>query len=281
MDSSPFRSIEISDRRYERDGLRHVTVGSTALRGRADVSLFVPAGLRREDPREPPFRDGRDPPLVILLHGVHGSHWAWASQGGAHLTARRLIRRGTIRAMVLAMPSDGLRGGGTGYLRHPERDFERWIVEEVPAAAALAAGRTGSWPAIFLAGLSMGGFGALRLGAKHAGRFRAVSGHSSITRFEQMREFVEDDLSLYHVRDRDRSVLRTILENRDRCPPLRFDCGTEDPLIEHNRELHRQLTEAGVPHRYREFRGGHEWPYWEDHVADSLRFFHEVLSDES
>jgi enterochelin esterase-like enzyme len=37
--------------------------------------------------------------------------------------------------------------------------------------------------------------------------------------------------------------------------------------------LHQQLTEHGIAHEYEEFPGGHEWPYWERHLADSLSFF--------
>src|SRR3546814_9304706 len=99
-----------------------MTVKSAALVSRAYSSLFWPdcvAGLA-------------DVPIVILLHGVYGSHWAWALKGGAHLTAQRLIDEDTIPPLVLAMPSDGLWGDGSGYVPHRTRDFERWIVEEVP-----------------------------------------------------------------------------------------------------------------------------------------------------
>ena len=271
--SSPvFRTFELSDPRYESLSLRHVTVKSAALRRRADITFFIPPSL---DLTSPP------PPLVILLHGVYGSHWSWSLQGGAHLTAHSLIERQIIAPMILAMPSDGLWGDGSGYVRHAEQDVERWIVEEVPAAAARVFGSAEPWLAIFLCGLSMGGFGALRLGAKHHRIIRGVSAHSAMTRFEQMRDFVEEDLSLYGTPAEDRDVLATILENRAELPPFRFDCGTDDPLIEPNRELHRQLTAARVPHRYEEFGGGHEWQYWHDHVADTLCFFNGIFCDGS
>ena len=73
--SSLFRRIEISEPQYESEGLRHVTVKSAALGRRADVTLWIP------DKTTGPV------PLVILLHGVYGSHWAWAGKGGAHRTA--------------------------------------------------------------------------------------------------------------------------------------------------------------------------------------------------
>ena len=65
--------------------------------------------------------------------------------------------------------------------------------------------------------------------------------------------------------------------NYERLPPLRFDCGTDDPLIEANRELHRALTRMDVRHEYQEFPGGHDWPYWTEHVRQTLAFCKTVL----
>jgi enterochelin esterase-like enzyme len=268
-EAARFRTLEISDPRLEPEGLRFVTVKSAALRGRADLTLFAPPGIAATDPALP---------LVVLLHGVYGSHWSWAFQGGAHQTVARLVREGVVGPMVLAMPSDGLWGDGSGYLTHPAQDFESWIVREVPVAASAALGRTEPWRAIFLSGLSMGGFGALRLGAKHPERFQGVSAHSSITHMDQMGAFVEEALELYSVPPSERSVLDEILRRHDALPPLRFDCGIDDPLIEHNRELHRALLGAGIAHRYDEFPGAHDWGYWAEHVTDSLRFFHGIAS---
>ncbi|HEX3163787.1 MAG TPA: hypothetical protein VHQ92_14515, partial [Pseudolabrys sp.] len=68
MNDSVFRTIEISDPRFELEGLRWVTVKSRALKHRADLTLFVPAQARGKEKL----------PVVILLPGVYGSHWAWA-----------------------------------------------------------------------------------------------------------------------------------------------------------------------------------------------------------
>ena len=86
--------LEVSDPSLSPEGLCFVTVRSEALGQRADLTLFVPpeaAGLR-------------DVPIVILLHGVYGSHWAWALKGGAHVTTQRLIATGELPPVVLATP---------------------------------------------------------------------------------------------------------------------------------------------------------------------------------
>jgi enterochelin esterase-like enzyme len=120
----------------------------------------------------------------------------------------------------------------------------------------------------------MGGYGALRLGAKHPLRFRALSAHSSATALEQLKD-VTGEAILPSEPD---TVLEWMLTNKAKLPPFRFDCGSDDFLISHNRELHRRLNEAGVAHQYEEFSGGHDWLYWREHIKESLLFFESQLA---
>ena len=254
-----FLTTELSDPRFEVEGLRQATVSSPALGRRGDCTFWAPPNAAG------PL------PLIVLLHGVYGSHWAWASKAGAHRIAASLIGSGELPPLALAMPSDGLFGLGSGYVSHAAGDFRAWILDEIPLLAATALEGVGTDAPLALAGLSMGGFGALLLGARNAERVRAAAGMSSITDFAQMRFFV-GDISGYDVATEDRSVLDAIVANRDRLPALHIDCGDADPLIEPNRALHAALLDAGVPHDYVEHPGGHEWPYWEAHLRAALQF---------
>lgn len=263
-----FRTVELSDRRFESEGLRHVTVKSPALSHRADLTVF-----------SCPETEGlANVPLVLLLHGAYGSHWAWPLKGGAHRTAERLCKEGVIPPMVLAMPSDGLWGDGSGYLPFKTQNFERWILDEVPAAAALASPVLGPDSPVCIAGLSMGGFGALRLAAKYPHKFRAASGLSSATHLDQLLNYVEEARSSYTVPEEDCSLLETMQRNKPNLTPFRFDCGVLDPLLEPNRVLHQGLLEAAIPHVYEELPGGHDWTYWEAHLERTLRFFGKHLT---
>ena len=267
-DAPPFPTAELSDPRFERDGLRFVTVKSGALGRRGDVSVYVPPGAT--DPM----------PLVILLHGVSGSHWSWAWRGGAPLTAARLIESGEIPPLALAMPSDGLWGDGSGYVPHDDADYERWIVDDVPVAAGLADERISDRSPLFIAGFSMGGFGALRLGAKYAARFSGISAHSAVTTIARLGETVEEPLAqLASFGAADGTALHWLEAHRTRLPPVRFDCGTGDGLLAGNRALHAALDARGVEHVYEEFPGGHDWPYWKLHLADTLRFFGGLVTE--
>lgn len=264
---SAFRTVELSDPAIPADGLRFATVKSCALRQRADVALYVTPGAQGL----------ADLPIVILLHGVYGSHWAWALKGDAHRTATRLAAAGALPPVALLTPSDGLWGDGSGYVAHARRDFERWIVDEVPALACeTISGCTPRSP-LLVAGLSMGGFGALRLAGKHPARFAAAAAHSAMTDIAQFDALVEDDRAGWSDAAADCSVAAALLGARAALPPIRFDCGRDDPFIDANRALHAALDDAGIAHRYVERDGGHDWPYWSAALADTLRFFGRVL----
>ena len=264
MMNDVFRTIEISDPQLGRDGLRFITVKSKQLKGRADICVFVPEL----------HNNNSSIPVVVLLHGVYGSAWSWALNGGVHLTASRMMRKGQLPPMILAMPSDGLWGDGSAYLPHHGLDFEKWIAEEVPAVMKICFQEVDDRSPFFISGLSMGGFGALMIGIKYHRLFSAVSAHSSITVLEEMKLFAEEDLENYRqINPADENVADRILLHHEHLPAIRFDCGKEDELIEGNRKLHSQLEEASIPHTYEEFPGGHQWTYWAQHIEDSLLFF--------
>ena len=263
-----FRTLEVSDPALSPPGLRFVTVKSAALGQRADLLLFVP----------PQAAALRDVPLVLLLHGVYGSHWAWAFKGGAHHTAQRLIDAGAIPPLVLVMPSDGLWGDGSGYVAHGTQDFERWIADEVPAAARAACSACSVASPLCIAGLSMGGFAALRLAGRHPQRFVAAAGHSSVTEAAQLDRLMAETRAGWAAAPSDTSVIAALRGAQAPLPALHVDCGRDDPFIAANRQLHADLQAAGIAHRYSEHDGGHDWAYWSLHLDDTLRFFGEALT---
>lgn len=263
---SRFRTVRLSDPRHERNHLRYIVVKSSHLRGRGDICLYIP-----------PNTDRTDLPIVVLLHGVYGSSMSWAQAAGAHHTAHASISSGEIEPMILAMPSDGLWGDGSGYVPHATLDFERWITNDVLDVVQEHIKEAKDTTDIFISGLSMGGYGALRLGAKYGHRFKAISAHSSITDIVQMEQFIEEPINKFRPDAGEENVFNVVSAHKENLPPLRFDCGTEDLLIDANRLLHQQLTQASIIHTYEEFEGAHEWSYWERHLIDSLLFFNSYL----
>lgn len=267
--TATFFTVERSDPSLTPPGFTFVTVKSPALNRRADLLIFVPEGCELPE----------DAPLVILLHGVYGSHWAWAFRGGVHGVLNSLVASNRSAPFVLAMPSDGLWRDGSGYVPHQDADYEQWIAREVPEAVRMTVPRVSERSPTFISGLSMGGYGAFFVGARNPDVFLGVSALSSITCWEDFRLFYEGgDLSQLTESALVRTDIIDLLRScKGKLPYMRFDCGTSDTLIDANRSLHAALTEASIPHTYEEFPGSHSWEYWTSHIGDSFCFFTQML----
>lgn len=263
-----FPNAQLSSPIPGNENLRFLNFHSEALGSRGDVVLFSPPGIESL-PRVP---------LLLLLHGVYGCQWNWWLNGELNNTALEMLRREETVPLMIAMPSDGLWGDGSGYVRHANADYEKWIVDDVPTCLRELFPQLDSQK-FLIAGLSMGGFGALRLGMKYASQVQGISAHSSITKVAQLSQFIPYPASAFqYAGEADTDLLHWAKVNRGTLPPIRFDCGTEDNLIEANRELHAALTELQVPHVYEEFPGSHDWEYWTQYVRRTLAFCKRVLA---
>lgn len=234
--------------------VEHATVRSPALGRRGDLSTLHVA-------------DAEPELVVVLLHGVYGSHWSWLAHGGAAEVLGAEVRSGRIPPTIIVTPSDGLWGWGSDYARFDGADHESWITDDVVHVVCDMHDVHGL--PIGIGGLSMGGYGALRLAARHPSLFVAASGHSSITRWSDLALFESLTPPATEIDGPD--LVDVIVGAGAAAPPMRFDCGVDDLLIEQNRELHQQLTVAGVEHHYDEHPGGHEWSYWRTHLPETLR----------
>lgn len=236
-------------------------------------------------------RVGRGPfPVLYLLHGIGGDSTIWLRHSRIEWYVREL-------PLMVVMP-DGYRGfytdneQGPAYARHFGRELIDFIdrnFQTRPVRSARAIG-----------GLSMGGYGALRLGLGFADKFCSINSHSgALARSnadfshqaeeegrhrDKTKEFLAELRRVFGARPNgtahDVLVLARQALAAGNLPHLMIDCGTEDFLIEDNRDFHRQLEAAGIPHDYREHKGAHDWDYWDRHVQASVKFHCEHLGVE-
>ncbi len=217
-------------------------------------------------------------PVFYLLHGYCDDHQTW-------LLNTRLVNYVAGLPLMVVMP-DGEHSFYCDYYQGPA--FEQYLLKEVMGTveACFQVKRRGK--ARVIGGLSMGGFGAMKLGLKYPDLFCSVGAHSSamevgrtLPNWGEMRA----ELRLIfgplgkrnsHRAENDPFALAENL-SPEHAPALYFDCGTEDSLLEGNRKLARHLTRLGIAHEYREFPGAHDWGYWDEHIRDSLAFHCRVL----
>jgi putative tributyrin esterase len=200
-------------------------------------------------------------PVLIQLHGKFDSYTSWL-----HKTKLAWYLAGV--PLIVILPN-----GGNYFWADmtPSERYEQLVVKDLREHVnAMFQTRTDSKWAI--GGLSMGGFGALRLGLKHPDLFGSIYAHSSYIPKED--ELLEWDIPPAPELRRDMDIYQiltplTKAKKKD-YPLVSFDCGLGDSLLEHNRRLHKQLDTLKLKHQYHEHPGGHNWDFWDLHVQEAL-----------
>jgi putative tributyrin esterase len=232
---------------------------SRALGRSVPFSFYLPD---EEQGGSPPF------PALLQFHGAHDTHHAWLYRSKLAIYLERF-------PFVVIMPSGELSSWSNW--RNPREPFEDFIIQDlIPACERFFPIRRGRWA---IGGLSMGGYGALRLGLKYSDRFASIYAHSSAFWGEGPDKFsdFEQGVSADDRVDADVSTHAERALARDDRPTLSFDCGVDDYLIDQNRAFHAYLESIDFPHTYEEHPGAHTWTYWDEHVQTALRQHAEVL----
>jgi len=145
------------------------------------------------------------------------------------------------------------------------------IVKDLPAYVTRHfAVRPGPWA---IGGLSMGGFGALRLGLKYAAQFASIWSHSGAFHIGR----VIDPSFLTDAADADIVPHADCVAAVGSQPVISFDCGVDDELLPYNRQTHDHFDSIGLTHTYLEYPGAHTWDYWDEHVPEALTQHARVL----
>lgn len=207
--------------------------------------------------------------VLYLLHGLSDDHTIW-------------MRRTSIERYVAGLPlavvmPDGGRGWYTNALEgyKYEDDLIKDVMGFVERTFPVKAQRGGR----AIGGLSMGGYGAVKLGLKHHELFGSVHSHSGAVGFlrdpGRGRQLSPEFARIFGAApaggpEDPFAIVETI--DHGRVPPMRLDCGTEDFLLDQNRAFHKHLDALHIAHEYEEFPGGHEWAYWDQHVRGAIAF---------
>ena len=210
-------------------------------------------------------------PTTYLLHGLSDDHTIW-------LRRTRLEAYAAGKPLIVVMP-DGGRGfytnhfdGGPQWATHIGVELPGMIERTFPAIPRRD-GRS-------IGGLSMGGYGALRVALGYPDRFASAVSHSGALLGPGRNKVVAPSQEWKSIvgpagwTDSENDLARLAVQagTGGMLPRIRFDCGTDDFLIDDNREFHSQLTRAGIPHQYAENPGGHTWEYWDLQVRDAIAF---------
>jgi S-formylglutathione hydrolase FrmB len=219
-------------------------------------------------------------PVLYLLHGLAGHYSNWLSKTGLSEYAARY--------RIIIITPEGNDGWYTDSATVAADKYETYIAQElipdVENRYRALKGREGR----AVAGLSMGGYGALKFGLKYPDKFvfaasisgaldaarRTVDNPGNAWDFLRpsiMQTFGAADNPTRAANDLLKLVRDLPAERIASLPFFYLDCGTEDGFLASNRELATSFLERKIPHEYRQLPGQHNWAYWDQQVQEVLK----------
>ena len=243
--------------------LRDESVRSAALGREMKYRVLLPSGYDTSPKRYP---------VLYLLHGLAGNYTDWSMRTNLAEYSRAV-------PLIIVMP-DGENSWYTNTLDGASK-FEDYVTIDLPADVVRKYRTINSRYGRSIAGLSMGGYGALKLALKRPAQFAVVgafSGAFSITQDLDSKLTAPDAAQVRTVfgaadsqgrKDNDVFLLAGAMKPAG-APYIYVDCGTADGLLQTNREVAQALHKAGLAYEYHEVAGAHTWDYWDRRIREFL-----------
>lgn len=227
--------------------------------------LTMPGQKERE---EKPFK------TLYLLHGVFGSYIDWVS-------GTRIQRFAEENDLAVVMPS----GDNAFYVDQPAGNnyYGEFIGKELVELTRKMFPLSRKREDTFIAGLSMGGYGAMRNGLKYNDTFGCIAALSGAFHLEELAARTTDtgfmlsnksyaescfgDLTKLLGSDKDpRFLAQQIRKSGKEFPKIYIACGDKDSLLPDNEKLAAFLKEEGADVTLEIGPGAHEWDFWDTYI---------------
>ena len=218
-------------------------------------------------------------PVLYLLHGLDGHYDNW--------TTRTNVADYASRYRMIVVTPEGNDGWYTDSATVPGDKYESYFLKELIPDVQKRYRTIESRYGRAVAGLSMGGYGALKFGLKSPATFAFAASTSGTL---DIASWTEDELkkqawirksvdSVFGPEGSETRKANDIFEIARAMPAARIsvlpyfylDCGNEDVLCGSSGRFAALLREKKIPHEYRQLPGNHGWPYWDQQVQEVLK----------
>lgn len=254
--------------------IEQATMPSRLLATEKPYSIYLPEGYDASSARYP---------VLYLLHGAFGDNTNWHELGRVLQTADSLTAAGVIEPVVIVMPdargtNQNRAGEHMGYFNVEGWPYEDYFFQElIPYIEKNYRVRTDRCDRA-IAGLSMGGGGAVVYGQHHPDLFSAVYSMSGLLD-DFPRRSVSPSYSvpfLWSVVATSPVDNLTLADEQtlERYRSVRWwvDCGDDDFLYLPNVHFYMKMKERGIPIEFRMRDGGHSWNYWRSSLPEALKW---------
>jgi putative tributyrin esterase len=213
-------------------------------------------------------------PVLYLLHGHGGGHRNWMERTNLLAYTARL-------PLIVVLP-DGGNSWYTNSAARPSEKFEDYVAREVPAYVDQHFRTLTFREARYVAGLSMGGYGALKLALKHAARFSLAGSFSGALTAASDTSYstLFETFGLPGSASRAENDLVALVRGA-RVPEgsyFYFDTGASDPVLPSNRAVAQAFAARPLAYEYHEVPGAHTWEFWNRRLPVFLALVEERIA---
>ena len=213
---------------------------------------------------------------LYLLHGIFGSQVDWVNNTKLQLWAEE-------RNVVIIMPS----GENRFYIDYPliKENYGKFIGEELVKITRHLFPLSDKKEDTFIGGLSMGGYGALRNGLKYHDTFGSIIALSAgdiprssadavlpymddrfiKTLFGDEQQIINNDNDIKTL------VINNAINNKNH-QRVFIACGTEDSLLDKNKEYYKLLKDNNYDVDFKQSKGKHDWDFWNEYIYHALNW---------
>lgn len=218
------------------------------------------------------YDKGKQYPVLYLLHGYSGNHASWL------LLKPSLSKEATRLEMIIVCP-DGKNSWYWDSPMNPKSQYETYMSMELVNYIDKNYSTIKSREGRAIAGLSMGGHGAMWLAIRHQDVFGAcgsMSGGLDIRPYPnnwEMNKLIgsyKDNPSVWDAH----TVINQISKLDANSLAIMIDCGKGDFFYKVNEKFHEALLYNNIPHDYIIRPGNHDGKYWKNAIEYQLLFFH-------
>jgi S-formylglutathione hydrolase FrmB len=242
---------------------------SAALNRKWIYSVYLPTGYEASTAKYP---------VLYLLHGNAQSHKDWAARGSIQATADALIASGDIPAAVIVMPD----ASTTWYVDRKEKMETAVLQDLIPDVEKFYRVQTHRGGR-FIAGLSMGGYGAMRFAMLYPEKFAAAGllspaiyspsppANSSVRRVGVFGTENFDD-ALWQSMNYP-ALWKAYMAKQIQVPMYINSGDDDDFFIEADAtRFYSLLRENKQPAELRIVNGAHAWPVWSSTIGDAMKY---------
>lgn len=263
--------------------IESLTFNSKIVSYPVKYSVYLPADYESSQ---------RSYPVLYLLHGYSDDETGWIQFGEANEIADKGIAKGAFPACIIIIPD----GKVTWYCNSADgKDkWEDMFVKELIPYVEKEYRIRPKKEFRAIAGLSMGGYGALGLSMRNPDLFSTCVALSSGTFSDDEIIAQSDDTykmffeNIYGDNLKGKARISEVWKansplhliqtvSAEKLKGIRFyiDCGDDDFLYKGNSLLHIGMRDLNIVHEYRVRNGSHEWSYWRVGLYDGLKFIGE------